>query len=269
MSGMGELSPGRARRVHALSSVSLLLLACSLAPGRDAHDGKADGARCKQDDECASGTCTSYELCAHSLCDCPGSTCSEGGEASSDCQDNWVCTDAKSLFDPVREYFGGEPPKDKGYCWPRCEGGCPEHYSCTGTLCTPDTAWANPVPAVTWSGVVQGQLEGPGSQTIETEQEKSVTLRASATSPADASIASYAWTLVSGAGVYEMHSGPELSFSVEAGSFRRAELTVTDDQHRASMLTVIFSACAGTGAQCGFQGSGCCHGCDQNGQLCL
>jgi hypothetical protein len=54
----------------------------------------------------------------------------------------------------------------------------------------------------------------------------------------------------------------------EGGSFTRAELTVTDAKMRAGLLYVVFEACSGTGGQCGYQGSGCCNGCDDASNLC-
>jgi hypothetical protein len=227
-----------------------------------------DGALCSQDDDCTSGFCTTAQLCAPSACNCPGDACGPQGKRSSACADGWVCVDAKSLFDPVREFFGGKPPKDRGYCQPLCSQTCPEHYTCSGgTFCAPEQDWANPVPSVSWSGAVTGNSM-LDSTTIQVEQHATVYLKASATSPTDEAIASFQWNVVDDSGAQVTSMGPELELQVD-GSYKRADLTVTDARNRSTMLSVTFDSCSGTGVTCGYQGSGCCQSCDATTNLCL
>jgi hypothetical protein len=248
--------------------VALFAASCIELPGGE-EERKGDGARCKADDECRSGTCTTAEMCAHSSCECGGNTCEAGGEPARQCGDGWVCTDAEGLFDGVQEFFGGEPREDKGYCHPLCSEGCPEHYTCDGTLCVMDTTWNEPVPSVTWSGAVSGEAAGKGaSAEVQLEFGKTVKLVATATSPSGRAVESFTWMYVGG--VSETIEGPELEVTLlETDSWRRADLYVADDQARSSMLSVVFTGCLGQGATCGYDGSGCCGGCDRTANTCL
>jgi hypothetical protein len=78
------------------------------------------------------------------------------------------------------------------------------------------------------------------------------------------------WTTVSEAGDYETHEGTSVNVVVPegAGGYRRVELMASDAEHRSAMITVIFESCLGPGAMCGFQGSGCCDGCDDATDTC-
>jgi hypothetical protein len=248
---------------------AVLLAAGCVLVGDKEDERLGDGARCKDDDECRSGVCTTAELCAHSSCECGGKTCDAAGEQARQCADGWVCTDAKGLLDGVQEFFGGMPAEDEGYCHPLCSAGCPEHYSCSGTLCAPDVTWNEPVPSVTWSGAVQGMVEGKGAmQTVQLEVGKTVKLHASASSPSGREIKSFTWMVVGG--VTETVEGTEVEVTLDpTESWRRADLYVTDDQARGAMISVAFNACLGQGETCGYQGSGCCAGCDQDANVCL
>ena len=259
--------------------VLLLMLSClasancelaAIVAEDEEDEGKPDGARCREDEECRSGFCTSEELCAHSTCDCPGNTCGATGKATEPCAEHWVCMDADSIFDGVEEFFGGHPRKDKGYCQPLCQPECPEHYYCKGTYCAPQLGWADPVPSVVWSGAASGTKEGNGmTAEVQLERAKSVRLEGSASSPTDAAITSVSWKRVSSRGEEELVQGPVLDVVLGVDdSFARAELTVTDERSRTAFLTVIFAACIGAGETCGYEGSGCCNSCDRTLNVC-
>lgn len=257
-----------------ISRVSVALLAwlaaaCIAAPLGSEKSGLADGARCKHDEDCRSHGCNHNLLCAHSACDCPGETCTDGGEASPDCADGWVCVYYKSVLHDVGEFFGSKGDLNGGTCQPTCAATCPEHYICGGQLCKADNDWPNPVPSVSWSGAVEGNLGGSGHmQTVKLEKGKQVTLTASATSPADIAITRYSWTIVTDSGQREPMEAQTVDVVLD-GSYARAELVVGDADGRTGYLQVTFEGCGGSGAQCGYQGSGCCNGCDADKKFCL
>jgi len=230
-----------------------------------------DGEVCTRDDECSAGYCTIASLCAHTPCDCPSGSCAVGGEETGTCRDGWVCVGHESIFEPVVDFFGGEPNDSDGYCIPRCADGCPEHYVCDGELCSPDEYWAYPAPTITWSGAASGEIVGRDAMiTVPVEEGSTLALVGSASSPTGAAIMGFAWTTVSQAGDYAMQQGASIEVSVPMGqgSFRRAELTASDAQGRTGFATVIFEACLGAGTSCGYEGSGCCTSCDDATSSC-
>jgi hypothetical protein len=255
-------------------TVNLGSAGCELAPvltgADDEAKGKGDGQRCREDDECASGFCTTEELCAHSACDCPGNTCGSSGKVTEPCADHWVCTDADSIFDGVEEFFGGHARKDKGYCQPLCQPDCPEHYYCAGMFCVPQVGWANPVPSIVWDGAADGMSNNTSAmENVDFAEGKSVHLEASAMSPTDVPISTFSWQRVTSRGEYDTVEGPALDLMLDPDlSFVRAELTVTDERSRSSFLTVTFNACLGAGETCGYGGGGCCNGCDRTLDQC-
>jgi hypothetical protein len=241
---------------------------CEFVPGLEGKDSKiADGERCDKDEDCESDVCTTAQLCAHSPCRCTGDACGPTGQESSACSDGWVCTDATNGFDNVREFFGGEAPEDRGYCQPTCEATCPEHYVCQGMFCSPTTDWANPIPTIAW---LDDSVSGNGqSKEVELEVGSTVTLRASASSPTDAAITRYSWTWTTNRASGEQE-GTELDLTLDAeAGFLRAQLLVTDERSRSSLVDVRFSSCLGAGATCGYEGSGCCKGCDRTANACM
>lgn len=271
---MGGLWQQKARGlVWCLVVAGALAPACIVAPPFDELDekeaGRADGALCSDDTQCGAGICTSSHLCAHSTCNCPGEGCDPQGEPSGDCADGWVCVYYESVFESIGEVFDVEHDMDGGYCQPLCEAGCPEHYSCRGRFCVADQEWVNPRPTVSWTGAVEGTLEGLSHRDVQVEAGQRVTLTASATSPIDAEIASYQWTIVRGSGEREQIEDTRVEVIAEQGSYVRAELIVSDDEIHSALVSVTFSACNGEGAQCGYEGSGCCAGCDDASNTCL
>ena len=235
-----------------------------------------DGQVCAADDECSTKLCArSASLCSHSLCKCADGKCSAEGEPSSWCRGNWVCVERDSILDPVKEFFGGMPKENDGYCQPTCANGCPEHYHCdaSGRFCRADTNWAYPSASITWTGAVEGSLNGreQSSAKIDVVGGAMITVSGLGMSPIGESIEAMTWTTVSGAGDYETHSGPSVEVSVPTGSgdYRRVELVVSDASHRSGTVSVIFNACLGPGATCGFGGSGCCNGCEDETNVCL
>jgi hypothetical protein len=175
----------------------------------------------------------------------------------------------ESVFESIGEVFDVEHDMDGGYCQPLCEAGCPEHYACRGRFCVAQSEWVNPQPTVTWSGAVEGALDGLGHRDVEVEAGLPVTLTASATSPIDAEITAYQWTIVRGSGEREQIEATSVEVAAEAGSYVRAELIVSDAELHNALVSVTFSACSGAGTQCGYQGSGCCVGCDDATNTCL
>ena len=159
-----------------------------------------------------------------------------------------------------------------GYCQPTCAAGCPEHYLCNndGDYCSPDVEWAYPIPSVTWAGAVTGELRGAGQMTtVVVEGGSTITLTGSAKSPTGAAIVGLDWTTVSSAADYMDFEGSTIETTVPVGSYRRVELRVTDDEARGGLITVVFEACLGAGATCGYNGSGCCGSCDHPSDTCL
>jgi len=269
---MGDPSCPQARRFA--RAVLLIAIAqvpgCLIAPPLDDEPaGRADGALCSDDAQCGAGICTRAHLCAHSSCNCPGEGCDPQGEPARDCAEGWVCVYYESIFESIGEVFEVEHDMDGGHCQPLCEAGCPEHYSCRGRFCVADDAWVNPQATVTWSGGVDGALDGLGHRDVQVEAGLPVTLTASASSPIDAEISAYQWTIVHGSGAREQVEGTSVEVSAEQGSYVRAELIVSDDELHNTFVSVAFNACNGAGAQCGYEGSGCCAGCDDQTDTCL
>jgi hypothetical protein len=264
----------RESKVRPLPLGLCLLLAggCELLPAlgeKDEPKGDPDGAFCHENEDCESGFCTSEQLCAHSACECSGNTCGATGKEADPCAEDWVCTDADSIFDGVEEFFGGHARKDKGYCQPLCQPECPEHYYCAGTFCVPQVGWANPVPTIAWTGDAKGTYSGNGTHRVDLERGKSVTLEASASSPTDEPIRSYAWVRVTSRS-QEPVMGQKLEITLgKDESFARADLTVVDERSRATLMSVIFNGCTGPGDACGYEGSGCCNGCDREANTCM
>jgi hypothetical protein len=261
-------------RFAAIISLSLtatwLASACIVAPLDSTKTGLPDGAECERKEDCRSHACNHNRLCAHSYCECPGKTCTDGGEASPDCSDGWLCVYYESILHGVGEFFGSDGDPNGGTCRPTCAATCPAHYICGGTFCEPDPDWANPVPSVSWSGDAEGTLSGAGqTTTVKLENGKMVRLSASAESPVDVAIKTYAWTVVGDSGEPQMLEGMGADVVLDSGSYRRAELRVSDADLRSSLVTVTFQVCLGTGAKCGYQGSGCCNECDAAKQFCL
>jgi hypothetical protein len=245
-----------------------LSASCAVLPKED--EPLEDGSHCQDGKACRSGTCTIDELCAPSSCNCTGDACNANGEASSDCDSKWVCVASTSIVEDIGMFFSGDHDND-GYCQLPCSAGCPEHYACGGQFCEPILGWTDPVPNIAWSGAAEGTLSGKdASTTVNIERAKTVSLVASAKSPVDSAIKSFDWTLVNGdSGERIMSSGDSVDLMIDpGGSYRRAELTVTDTKLRASTMYVVFQSCGSLGEQCGYQGSGCCNSCDSATNLC-
>jgi hypothetical protein len=240
-------------------------VACSAVEGEPENN---DGSFCSKNTDCSSGVCTRARLCAHSACDCPGDSCSTDGEAVPECRAGWVCMDYKSLFDPVVEFFDAEPDKDDGYCQPLCAASCPEHYECRGAQCVADQDWVNPLLTLSWSGAAQGSTQS--EQTLTLANGSSITLSAEATSPLGLALDPFAWTIVDGSsGARSEVSGPSVELSVEdIGSYRRAELRVSDTEGHDATASVMLQSCRAAGTQCGYDGMGCCNGCNRSENTC-
>jgi hypothetical protein len=251
----------------ALGSLLLGLVGCGAFVEPDPSDGDV----CDRDDDCATGYCTLASLCSHGACDCPSGSCAPGGEETSDCRDGWVCVGHDSIFDPVIDFFGGEPDESDGYCLPRCADGCPAHYVCEGELCSPDALWAHPVPTIAWSGPASGELVGRDATThVLVEEGTTLSLVGSASSPRHTEITGLSWVTSSQAGEYASFEGATVELAIPAGpgSYRRAELTATDARGRTGIVSVVFQACFGAGTTCGYEGSGCCTSCDEATSTC-
>lgn len=250
--------------------IPMLALLGAASCGLFGEEAQTDGQVCNVDDDCETGVCTSANLCSHSWCECPSGNCAPGGEQSSDCLEGWVCVEYDSVFDPLKEFFGGTPNPSDGYCQPSCEAGCPEHYFCGGDFCEPDFEWVRPVPTVVWSGAVSGELSGHDqSTTVVVEEGSMISLTGSASSPVGAAITSLSWTTVSLAGDYMEFEGPTIETTVPVDGYRRVELDVVDDRARSARVTVTFEACIGAGNTCGYRGMGCCNGCDDATNTCM
>lgn len=249
------------------SSLVCLLAAGCLVVGEEEEPPNNDGEVCASDADCSSGNCTSYHLCAHSRCNCPGSTCTPGGEVADTCKEGWLCSDEESILDGVEEFFGGTPAKDQGYCHLPCTATCPEHYYCNGTSCVPDRNWIKPVVTVSWSGAVSGSATH--DETVDLAVGSSVRVTASATSPHDVPLEPFAWTIARSTGQREDSVGPDVEFTLTDESYVRVELTVRDAGFNSSHMSVVFDSCQPPGAECGYGGSGCCNDCDRDANVCL
>ena len=270
-------NPNRTMHARLVELGVALCCACAGSSGCfifDAPDDEApsDGDFCTEDDDCSTGVCTTYGLCSHTHCTCPGDACAEDGTTVDACRDGWVCVDKDSIFDPVTEFFGGEASERRGLCQAPCDEGCPEHYSCDleGVFCRPDTAWADPVPTLRWTGAATGEISGAGAMMeVVVEGGSRIVLEGSATSPADAPIEALTWTVVSPGASEEQLDGDEIEVVVPpASGYSRVELMATDDRQRRSVVTVVFDACLGAGETCGYGGAGCCEECEAVSNTC-
>ena len=235
-------------------------------------DGPNDGEYCEEDSDCTSERCTPSNLCGHSFCTCEGDGCGPEGQDVSDCAGGWSCVDTESIFDPVVDFFGGMPRDDKGYCQPLCDAGCPEHYACDtqGIHCRPDTQWAAPIATISWEGGAMGELRGDEqSQTVEVEEGQAITLQGSAESPNGTEFSRQGWKTTFGHGERAEFDTEGIEVVVPEDSYVRVEFSASDVNHRSANLTVIFDSCNGAGDTCGYQGSGCCNGCDLETNVCL
>lgn len=235
-------------------------------------DGPNDGEFCEEDGDCASERCTTANLCGHSFCKCDGHACGPEGQRVADCADGWVCVDTESILDPVVDFFGGMPREDRGYCQPSCDTGCPEHYACDteGRFCRPDTQWAAPVATIRWDGGAMGELRGDDeSRTVEVEEGQTITLQGSAESPIGTEFSRQSWATTFGSGERAEFDTEGIEVVVPENSYVRVEFSVSDVNHRAANLAVIFDSCNGAGETCGYEGSGCCNGCDLETNVCM
>jgi hypothetical protein len=226
-----------------------------------------DGAFCANDGDCSNGLCATYRLCAHSACDCPGDTCTPGGELAPECRAGWVCV-GYSLSDPIVETFDTTPDANDGHCQPPCAASCPEHYLCQAGMCVPDITWVNPVVSIEWAGALVGRASE--NQTLPLEEGRPITLTASASSPLGLPLRDFEWALVTGSPPERLEAvGSSVELEVEPGSYARAELTARDEEGHTARLDLIFEACHGRGTTCGYEGSGCCDGCNRDTNACL
>jgi hypothetical protein len=249
------------------STLIFLLVGGCFVAGEDPEPRNNDGEVCAEDADCSSGICASYRLCAHTRCNCSGSTCSEGGEVVEVCKEGWLCSDADSIFDGVEEFFGGTPAMDQGYCHLPCDMTCPEHYYCNGTSCVPNRDWVDPVVTVSWSGAIVGSATH--DQTVQLEAGKSMSVTASATSPLEIPLEPFAWTVVRSSGERAESVGDAVEFTLLDEAYVRVELIVRDTEFNSVSVHVAFESCLGAGTQCGYQGSGCCKECDRDANVCL
>lgn len=257
--------------------VAAWVMPACLVPGledpfaEDEPSGATDGAECDSDDDCKSGSCLMRtRLCAPSFCNCPGEDCPAGGAPSKDCSDNAVCVYYEDIFESAGEIFDIEHDMNGGYCRPLCSKGCPEHFVCSdGTYCTADTDWAAPSATVSWSGPVTGTFTGRYQTTmVNVEYDQPITVVGSGESPLGRSV-TMSW-MVHSARELTTPVGDSVTVMVEAGfNSARVELLVNDGDGRSSMATVIFGGCTGVGDACGYEGGGCCNGCDRDSNTCL
>ena len=236
------------RRHHAWLSLVLLPLlsvGCSVL----AEDPKRNDAEpCQAGTDCKSGICTSDGLCGASSCDCPGHDCAAKGSRSNDCDARQVCVVSTSIVEDVGMFFSDDSDND-GYCRFPCSAACPEHYSCAAgaDFCVLEQGWADPVPTISWRGAADGSVSGADqTATVAIERGQAVSLTGSGTSPIGAPL-SFAWQLVDASGHTEQASQATLEVTLD-GDFRRAELTVSDDRHHASVVYAVFEDCAVTAA---------------------
>lgn len=239
--------------------------------GEEEEEGLPDGSQCEEDSQCKSRGCLHAKLCGPSYCTCPGEGCPEGGEPSSDCSDNAVCVYYEDIFESFGEVFNVEHDMNGGYCRALCEKGCPEHFVCggDGRYCEPDREWAAPVPTIEWSGAAMGMLSGrSGQSSAQIEYGEPVTVTGSATSPLGKDVI-LEWNIVTSHEQMRTQS-ESVTVSVEPGlSYTRVELYATDDEGRGALIEVSFDGCSGSGTQCGYEGSGCCNGCDRDANTCM
>lgn len=241
--GAGERINGR----WAWAFAALALPSCVLpdgfgssgALGSESGLKKNDGDYCERASDCTSELCNNSRLCAHSRCKCSGDACPEHGEPSNDCRDGWVCTDARSLLDPVDEFFGGEPAQNKGYCHPTCEAGCPEHYVCDGALCRVDAAWLTPQIKMSWIGDVEGATST--EQVIQLPCDAKLIVSATTSSAVDVDYEPLRWTIVDGStGERVELTGEMIELSLGEATYKRVELVACDTELHCASLHVRF-----------------------------
>ena len=237
----------------------------------DEEDGAPDGAECEADDDCRSGGCLHSKLCGPSFCNCPSDDCPAGGQASNDCSDNAVCVYYEDIFESVGEVFNVEHDMNGGYCRPLCEKGCPEHFACgsDGRYCQADSYWSSPSPTLTWSGPVSGTVSGNAQeQRVQVEYDVPITVTGSGSSPIGQET-TLQWMITS-SHMQTMSDVDSVEVTVESGfNYTRVELQAIDEDGRSGIATAIFEGCFGAGDTCGYEGSGCCNGCDRDANTCM
>jgi hypothetical protein len=267
--------------MHVRQYFATLILVCGAAgclgieppfAEEDEEQGLPDGAECEADDDCRSRGCLNHsKLCAPSYCTCPSADCPAGGQASNDCSDNAVCVYYEDIFESVGEVFNVEHDMNGGYCRPLCEKGCPEHYVCgsDGRYCEANSDWAAPSPTITWSGPVSGTVSGNAQQqAVQVEYDVPITVAGSASSPIGQGVM-LQWMVINGH-AQTMSAGDGVEVTVESGlNYTRVELQAIDEDGRSGLATVIFEGCFGAGDSCGYEGSGCCNGCNRDANTCL
>lgn len=254
----------------------LWVMPACLVPGLDdpfaeeEPSGAADGAECRTDADCKSRGCLYSKLCAPSFCNCPSDDCPTGGQASNDCSDNAVCVYYEDIFESVGEVFNVEHDMNGGYCRPLCSKGCPEHFICSdGTFCSADSNWAHPSPTITWSGPATGMTSGNGQTgSALVPYDTPIQLMGSGSSPLDQEL-TLEWT-INASRAEMMSTGDSAEIIVESGlNSARAELHAIDADGRSGIVTVIFDGCWSARDPCGYEGSGCCNGCDRDNDVCM
>ena len=120
---------------------------------------------------------------------------------------------------------------------------------------------------VSWSGAIEGSATY--GQAVQLEAGKSVSVTAIATSPLEIPLEPFAWTVVRSSGERAESEGDAVEFTLLDGSYVRVELVVRDTEFNSVSVHVVFESCRGAGTQCGYQGSGCCNGCDRDADVCL
>jgi hypothetical protein len=113
-------------------------------------------------------------------------------------------------------------------------------------------------------------MGGGNGQThrVDVPYDVPVSLMGSGTSPLDQEI-TLEWTITSARGS-TMTTGASAEIVVTTGyNSERAELHAVDEEGRSGIFTVIFAGCFSAGTACGYEGSGCCNGCDRDADTCL
>lgn len=231
--------------LSAVLSVSACVFPDGFGPGETlgskGSPPQNDGDYCEKASDCSTEVCTTARVCAPSRCKCSGEECPAAGELSEDCREGWVCTDAKSVFDPVSEFFGDEPAKNKGYCAPLCEVGCPEHYLCEHTFCRADAQWLTPQLEMSWTGTIEGHTTT--AQTVPLPSHAVLDLAATSHSAVDVDYQPFRWTIVDGStGLRVDQTGDATELSLNGATYKRVELTVCDTEHHCATLPVVFEA---------------------------
>lgn len=244
----------------------LLVVTCATL-GCEPDEGLADGERCAAPKECRSGSCSTDGTCGGSGCDCPNHDCGERGVGSGDCDDGWLCVRYTSLSDDIGSVFGQHPDKE-GLCILPCSAGCPEHFSCTGEVCSEDHGWASPNATIEFSGAVDGRVTDDDENVIvRATRGASLLLEGRATSPAGASSLELTWSETRDSASPVESSGDSLRLQLDA-DYERITLTARDERQRSAIVYVTFQTCADSGESCGEAGDGCCVRCDSETNTC-